>query len=77
MTIDLDAILKLSVAERLKLIDLIWSTIGDAPTAEELPLTEAEKKLLDERWEDEQRNPGAVTTWEEAEARIRGRRGRQ
>lgn len=76
MAFDLDAILKLSVAERLKLIDLIWSTIGDAPTAEELPLTEAEKTLLAERWEEYRRNPEAVTTWEEAEARIRGRRRR-
>ena len=74
MTIDLDALLKLSVEERLKLIELIWSTIGDAPTAEELPLTEAEKKLLDERWEDHLRNPDDVMTWEEVEARILGRR---
>jgi putative addiction module component (TIGR02574 family) len=43
--IDMDSIKQLGVAERVRLVQDIWETLQ--PTAEELPLTEEQRQLID------------------------------
>ncbi len=60
---------RLSVEERLALVHEIWDSIAASPTP--LPLTEVQKRLLDQRLADLDANPGNVLTWEEIKARVR------
>jgi len=67
--ISLTEIQKLSVAERIQLVEDIWDTIASEP--ENLALTEAQKQELDRRLEAYQRDPEAGVTWEELKAKIK------
>lgn len=60
---------KLSVAERIQLVEDIWDTIAAEP--ESLPLTEAQKQELDRRLEAYYQDPEAGVTWEELKAKIK------
>ncbi len=60
---------RLSIEDRIALVQEIWDSI--AASAEQVPLTEAEKQLLDRRLADLDANPNNVLTWEEIKARIR------
>ena len=66
--IDTDSIKRLSVVERVRLAQDIWDTLQ--PTAEELPLTEEQRQLVDRRLEEYRRDPSSAIPWEEAKARI-------
>ena len=62
-TLDPREILKLSVSERIQLVEEIWDSIAAHP--ESLPVTEAQKAELDRRLADYRANPGQGRTWEE------------
>jgi putative addiction module component (TIGR02574 family) len=62
-SVDIQEILKLSVAERIELVEAIWDSI--AMTPESLPVTPAQKRELDRRLAEYRKNPGAGRTWEE------------
>jgi putative addiction module component (TIGR02574 family) len=62
---------RLSVDERLQLIDEIWESIR--PAVEQTPLTDEERQLLDQRLATLDANPQNVTSWEEVEARALAR----
>ena len=64
--------LALPVAERLQLVEEIWDTIAAAPDA--LPLSEEDKRLIEERLEARRLDPQAGSSWEEVYARILARR---
>ena len=66
--IDVDAIKRLSVAERVRLVQDIWDTLQ--PTADELPLTEEQREIVDRRLEEHHRDPSSAIPWEEVRARI-------
>lgn len=66
--IDMDAIMRLSVAERVRLVQDIWDTLQ--PTAEDLPLTEEQKEVLDRRLEEHQADPDSALTWDEVKTRL-------
>jgi putative addiction module component (TIGR02574 family) len=57
-------ILKLSVDERLELIEQIWDTIGADP------LTEEDLEELDRRLADAESNPGVGQPWAEVKAGL-------
>jgi putative addiction module component (TIGR02574 family) len=61
-------VLQLPVQERLQLVEDIWNSIADSP--ETLELSDADKRLIDERLESRDRNPNAGSSWEEVYARI-------
>jgi len=61
---------RLSVAERITLVQEIWDSI--AATPEQVPLTEEQKKELDRRIADLDANPNNVLTWEQIKAHVRG-----
>lgn len=59
---------KLSVSERLDLVEAIWDTIAADPAA--LPLSDGHREELDRRLDDFERDPNAGSPWEEVRARL-------
>jgi putative addiction module component (TIGR02574 family) len=66
--VKLESIKHLSVAERVRLVQDIWETL--LPTAEELPLTDEQRDVIDRRLEEHRRDPASAIPWEEERARI-------
>ncbi|HBP88940.1 MAG TPA: addiction module protein [Nitrospirales bacterium] len=60
--------LRLSIPERIQLVEDIWDTI--ASQADVVELTEEEKTLLDERLNAYHQNPAAGSPWESVFKRI-------
>jgi putative addiction module component (TIGR02574 family) len=61
-------VLQLSVAERILLVEEIWDSIARCPEA--VPLTDAQRRELDARFEDYRRNPHVGGTWEDVKDRV-------
>ncbi len=55
---------KLPTAEKLRLVQQLWDEIAEE--AAHLPLTESQRRLLDERIDEHEANPTDVELWEEA-----------
>jgi putative addiction module component (TIGR02574 family) len=64
-TIEALGIDRLSVAERLTLVQQIWDCI--AAEAEQAPLTEAQKQEVDRRLAAHEADPQAAIPWEQVE----------
>lgn len=64
----MDRIRRLSVAERVQLAQDIWDTLE--PTAEDLPLTEEQKEILDRRLAEHEADPASAIPWESVKARL-------
>jgi putative addiction module component (TIGR02574 family) len=65
-------LLKLDVATRLELIEQIWeSIVDDANAGVQLPLSNGEQELLDQRVREDDEEPAAAIPWAEARARLR------
>ena len=62
-SVNIQEILKLSVAERIEIVEAIWDSITASP--ESLPVTAAQKRELDRRLAEHRTNPEAGKTWEE------------
>ncbi len=60
--------LKLSIPERIQLVEDIWDTI--ATETKSIELTEQEKKIIDERLEAYHKNPDEGSPWNEVYKRI-------
>ncbi|MBK8984229.1 MAG: addiction module protein [Ignavibacteria bacterium] len=69
--IKMSNVLKLSVSERIKLVEMIWDSISEFPDA--VPLTEEQSKELDIRRENYEKNPGGNVSWEQAKKMILNR----
>jgi putative addiction module component (TIGR02574 family) len=65
-------IMKLSMAERIILVEEIWDDI--AAEQESVELSEAQKPELDRRLDAYQRSPEEGSSWEEVKARILARK---
>ena len=59
---------KLSIPDRILLVDEIWDTIAEENQAFEL--TEAQKRELDRRINSIKANPGQGRTWDEIKAEF-------
>lgn len=62
---------RLSVAERIQLVEDIWDTIAAQPDA--LTLTETQRDVLDQRLEAWQQNLQEGITWPELKAKMTNR----
>jgi putative addiction module component (TIGR02574 family) len=62
---------RLSVPERIALVQAIWDSI--AAEAERTPLTESEKEEVDRRLAAHRANPQAAIPWEQVEAEALAR----
>ena len=61
----------LSPAQKIELIGVVWESLESG----DVPVTDAEKDILDARIEDEIKNPNDVSPWPEVEARLRKKLG--
>jgi len=61
---------KLSPSEKIRLVEELWDEI--AAEAARLPLTESQRRLLDERIQQHERNPEDVEAWEKVKKDILG-----
>jgi len=68
----LSDILKLSVPERIQLVQDVWDSIAVIP--EPLDFTEEEKQEFDRRVEAYRKNPDSAIPWEQVRARLGRRR---
>jgi putative addiction module component (TIGR02574 family) len=59
---------KLSQSEKIHLVQELWDEI--AAEAAGLPLTESQRRLLDERIQQHEQNPDDVETWKKAKKDI-------
>lgn len=59
-------VVSLSPAERLELIGAVW----DSLSPEDIPVTDAEKALLDARLADTERNPEDQSPWPDVKSRL-------
>lgn len=66
MSVSVEEIQELSVAERLQLLDTIWGTL--AP--EDVPITEGQKRELDRRLEAHRRDPASGSIWHDVKSRL-------
>ena len=62
---------RLSVADRLILVEELWDSIAAAT-----PLTDAQRAELDHRLADHEANPDDVVSWEEVQSSITARLNR-
>ena len=60
----IDTFRKLPATEKIRLVQQLWDEIAEE--AAQLPLTESQRRLLDERIDEHEANPADVEPWEEA-----------
>ncbi len=63
---------RLSIRDRLDLIEQIWNSLPEAVSPDDVP--EWHKELLSKRLADAEANPGTGMPWREALASIRSQR---
>ena len=61
-------LIKLSVEERLQIVEELWDSIAD--DEESLPVPEEHKRELDRRLADQAANPGVGRPWIEVKKRL-------
>ena len=64
-------LLKLSISERIQLVEDVWDSIAAVPDA--VPLTDPQKEELDRRLDSYHQNPDAGSPWELVRERIQKR----
>lgn len=64
----LDEIRKLSLADRIQLVEDVWDTI--AAEGEEFPMPESHRAELARRREDHRADPDDVVPWEEVRRQL-------
>ncbi|MBK8249888.1 MAG: addiction module protein [Gemmatimonadetes bacterium] len=67
---------RLTIAERLQLVEDIWDSIAEDADAATLPLSEAELAELERRRAEMEANPGRGEAWDVVRARIIDRMSR-
>ncbi len=59
---------ELSSDEKIRLVQELWNEIADEVSR--IPLSESQRRLLDERLADEEQNPDDVESWAKAKEDI-------
>jgi putative addiction module component (TIGR02574 family) len=69
----LKELLALDVETRLALVQSLWdSIVADAQSGAELPLSDADRRELDDRLRQDDEHPEDAIPWQTARARLRG-----
>ena len=71
-TPNIEEIVKLSVAERIELVEDIWDSI--AATPDSLPVTDAQRQELDRRLADYRDHPDDVRSWQRVRSSLTKKR---
>ena len=66
---DVAEILKLPAEERLRLVEIIWTSLVTDPSS--VPLGDAHRAIIDERLAEHERNPDDVVSRDEVLAEAR------
>jgi putative addiction module component (TIGR02574 family) len=68
---------RLSIAERLQLVEDIWDSIAEEAREDPdaLPLSEEQLAEVRRRQEEHRRDPGSAIPWEQVRAELFGRGG--
>ena len=69
MTKILDDVLRLSVSERILMVEAIWDSI--AKKDEQVGLSAETRQMLDERLENHEKQPHEGSGWSDVKARIK------
>ncbi len=69
--INLADILRLSLNERIQLVEDLWDSIAAIPDS--VPLTDAQREELDRRLDAYHRNPNSGSPWLDVKRRILGK----
>jgi putative addiction module component (TIGR02574 family) len=70
----LDEARRLSVTERIELVEAIWDTVAEDAALEQLPVPDWHREELDRRLADLESDPAAGSPWPEVRRRLeRGR----
>jgi putative addiction module component (TIGR02574 family) len=69
--VDIKEIKKLSITERILLVDAIWDSIEDDPSKDPFPLTEEQKRELERRIQAYKRGESKVYTWEAIKNKLK------
>lgn len=72
MSENLQHILKLTVPERILLVEEIWNSIASEKT--NFQLTAEQKKILDEEMEEYKKHPEDVLSWEQVKRIVRNKK---
>jgi len=67
----LNEVMALPAVEKLDLIDKLWESIS--PELDQADVSDEEKNLLDERWENYLKNPESALTLEQLKAAVASR----
>jgi putative addiction module component (TIGR02574 family) len=65
-TLSKEEIFELSAEARLHLIESLW----DSLSPDEVPVPEGHRELIEQRLEDQRRNPDQSVSWEELEGEL-------
>lgn len=68
--VDVDALRRLSVAERLQLVEDLWDSIAQEAPDDAFPITPEVAAELDRRLTEHEADPGAAIPWPEVRRRI-------
>lgn len=71
--IDLKEIKKLSVAERVQLVEAIWDSIEEGAFNKHFPITKEQQDEIERRLDRYERGESKVYTWEEVKQRALGK----
>jgi len=72
-SVDFEALRRLSVRERLQLVEDLWDTIAEEAPDEALPATPELAAELDRRVAEHEANPQASVPWEQVRDELLGR----
>lgn len=69
---DVAEILKLSVEDKLRLVELLWESLSATPAL--VPLADAHRTAIDEALAEHRENPDDVMTFDQVLSEVRTRR---
>jgi putative addiction module component (TIGR02574 family) len=65
-------LLKLPADDRAELAIALWESLKEVERDDVFELTDEQRRELDRRWEEHQRNPAAAVPWSEVRRKLLG-----
>jgi putative addiction module component (TIGR02574 family) len=72
--IDLEDIKKLSVEERIEMVEAIWNSIEEDTIGKQLPVSAEQQEEIERRLDRYERGESKLYTWDEVIESIKGKR---
>jgi putative addiction module component (TIGR02574 family) len=65
-------LLKLPAADRVELAISLWESLAETERDGAFELTDEERREIDRRWDEHQRNPASAVPWSEVRRKLQG-----